>query len=84
VPNMLIHDGILIEAITEEQIAQTKEIMLAAGREVCGGLQIDVDEDQRLDHGKRYRDKRKAAQYMWRTMMEALEEVGAIPEGPLP
>jgi DNA polymerase family A len=84
VPNMLIHDGILIEARNEEQIAQTKEIMRAAGREVCNGLDIGVDIDQRLDCGERYRDKRKAAKYMWRTMMEVLQEVGAIPEGPLP
>jgi DNA polymerase I-like protein with 3'-5' exonuclease and polymerase domains len=84
VPNMLIHDGILIKARNEEQIKQTEEIMRVAGREVCDGLEIGVDEDQRLDRGKRYRDKRKAAQYMWRTMMEVLQEVGAIPEGPLP
>jgi hypothetical protein len=84
VPNMLIHDGILIEAHNEEQIKQTEEIMRVAGREVCDGLEIGVDEDQRLDHGKRYRDKRRAARDMWRTMMEVLQEVGAIPEGPLP
>jgi DNA polymerase I len=84
VPNMLIHDGILIEAHNEEQIKQTEEIMRVAGREVCDGLEIGVDEDQRLDHGKRYRDKRRAARDMWRTMMEVLQEVGAIPEGPFP
>ena len=84
VPNMLIHDGILIEAHNAEQIAQTKEIMLAAGREVCNGLEVGVDEAQRLERGERYRDKRPAAQSMWRTMMEVLQEVGAIPGGPLP
>ncbi len=84
VPNMLIHDGILIEAQNEEQIKQTKEIMLTAGCETCNGLEIGVDIDQRLDHGKRYVDKRKAAKDMWRTMMEVLQEVGALPEGPLP
>jgi DNA polymerase I len=84
VPNMLVHDGILIETNNEEQIKQAAEIMRVAGREVCDGLEIGVDEDQRLDHGKRYRDKRKAAKYMWHTMMEVLQEVGAIPEGPLP
>jgi hypothetical protein len=81
---MLVHDGILIETNNEEQIKQAAEIMRVAGREVCDGLEIGVDEDQRLDHGKRYRDKRKAAKYMWHTMMEVLQEVGAIPEGPLP
>jgi DNA polymerase I len=84
VPNMLIHDGILIEAHDEEQIAQTKDIMRAAGRETCNGLEIGVDEDQRLVHGARYRDKRPVAKKMWATMMTALQEVGAIPKGPLP
>jgi DNA polymerase-1 len=84
VPNMLIHDGILIEARDKEQIEQTKEIMRAAGREVCNGLEIGVDIDQKLERGARYRDKRPAAKDMWRTMMEVLQEIGALPEGPLP
>ena len=84
VPNMLIHDGILLEVSTEEEIEHAKEIMRWAGREVCGGFEIGVDEDQRLVRGARYRDKRPVAKEMWRTMMEALQAVGAIPEGELP
>jgi DNA polymerase I len=76
VPNMLIHDGILIEARNEEEIRQTIEIMKAAGRDVCDGLEIGVDIDQRLEHGARYRDKRPVAQKMWQTIMDALREIG--------
>jgi DNA polymerase-1 len=84
IPNMLIHDGVLIEATDEAQIEQAKEIMLAAGWEVCGGFEIGVDIDQRLEDGARYRDKRPVAEKMWRTMMKALQAVGAIPKGELP
>jgi DNA polymerase I len=84
VPDMLIHDGVLIEARDEAEIEQAKEIMRAAGREVCGGFEIGVDIDQRMAGGGRYRDKRPVAQAMWRTMMEALQAVGAIPDGALP
>jgi DNA polymerase I len=84
IPSMLIHDGILVEAQSEEQIQQTIEIMKAAGREVCDGLEIGVDVDQRLEHGARYRDGRPVAQQMWQTIMEALQEIGAIPPGPIP
>jgi hypothetical protein len=80
VPNMLIHDGILIEARNEEEIATTIEIMKAAGRDVCDGFEIGVDIDQRLEHGARYRDKRPMAQKMWRTIMDTLREVGVKPE----
>ena len=38
VPIMLVHDGILFELDTEEQVAHAKEIMRIAGTEVCGGL----------------------------------------------
>jgi DNA polymerase-1 len=84
VPNMLIHDGVLIEARSEEEIECAKEIMRAAGREVCGGFEIGVDVDQRLERGARYRDKRPVAMAMWKTMMEALQAVGAISDGELP
>jgi len=84
IPSMLIHDGILIEARNEEQVEHTIDIMKAAGRDVCDGLEIGVDVDQRLVNGARYEDKRPVAQKMWRTMMEALQEIGAIPRGPLP
>jgi hypothetical protein len=84
IPSMLIHDGILIEARNEEQVEHTIEIMKAAGRDVCDGLEIGVDIDQRLENGARYRDKRPVAKQMWETMMLALQEIGAIPEGPFP
>jgi DNA polymerase I len=80
VPCMLIHDGILFELDTEEQLDRAKEIMRAAGREVCGGLEIGVDADQVLRGGKRYSDKRPVAKKMWTTIMNALREVGALPK----
>jgi hypothetical protein len=81
---MLIHDGVLIEARNEEQVEHAIAIMKAAGRDVCDGLEIGVDVDQWLENGARYRDKRPVAKQMWETMMLALQEIGAIPEGPLP
>jgi DNA polymerase I len=80
VPNMLVHDGILIEARNAEEIERTVEIMKAAGRDVCGGFEIGVDVDQMLEHGARYQDKRAVAKAMWNTIMKALEEVGAMPK----
>jgi DNA polymerase-1 len=80
VPNMLIHDGILLELDNEEQIAQAIDIMRAAGREVCDGFEIGVDIDQKLVGGARYRDKRPVAKQMWDTIMDALEAVGALPK----
>ena len=78
VPNMLVHDGILIEARSEEEIKHTIEIMKAAGRDVCDGFEIGVDVDQRLERGARYRDKRPVAQKMWKTIMDVLREIGAL------
>jgi DNA polymerase I-like protein with 3'-5' exonuclease and polymerase domains len=78
VPIMLVHDGILFELDSEEQVAHAKEIMRAAGTEVCGGLEIGVDEDQKLIGGKRYRDKRPVAIRMWDTVMATLAEIGAL------
>jgi DNA polymerase-1 len=76
VPNMLIHDGILLEVDNSEQIEAAKEAMQWAGREVCDGMMIDVDVDQKLEHGARYRDKRPVAKEMWAAMMRALQTVG--------
>jgi hypothetical protein len=76
---MLIHDGILFELDTEEQVEHAKEIMRAAARDVLSGFEIGVDEDQKLINGARYADKRDVAKEMWRTIMEALKEVGALP-----
>jgi DNA polymerase-1 len=84
IPNMLIHDGILLEVHGDEQVKQAIDIMTAAGRDVCDGLEIGVDVDQRLENGARYRDKRPVAKKMWETMMLALQEIGAIPQGPIP
>ena len=78
VPNMLIHDGILLEVRNKEEIAHAIEIMKQAGRDVCSGLEIGVDVDQMLEHGARYRDKRPVAQKMWDTIMQTLAEIGAI------
>ena len=76
VPCMLIHDGILLEVDNAEQIATAMEIMRWAGREVCDGMTIDVDVDQRLERGARYRDKRPVAQQMWAALMRALQTIG--------
>lgn len=81
VPNMLVHDGVLLEVKNEEQIAQAKEIMRKAGMEVCNGLEIGVDVDQKLVNGARYRDKRPVAKKMWETMMCTLQDIKAIPKG---
>jgi len=81
VPSMLVHDAVLLETQDQRQIEEARQIMLAAGREICGGFEIGVDVDLL---GSRFRDKREAAQKMWRTMMEALQEVGAIPRGEIP
>jgi hypothetical protein len=79
-PNMLIHDGLLLEVRDREQIAEAIEIMKAAGRDVCNGLEIGVDVDQLLENGARYQDKRPMAKAMWDTMMRTLARVRAIPE----
>jgi hypothetical protein len=82
IPSMLIHDGILIEARDDEQIEQAIEIMRGAGTEVCNGVEIGVDIDQKLQDGKRFCDKRPVAQAMWRTIMGALREAGVdVDEG---
>ena len=39
--------------------------MRKAGTEVCSGLEIGVDEDQKLIGGQRYRDKRPVAKRIW-------------------
>jgi hypothetical protein len=80
VPSMLVHDGILFELDTEEQVQHAIEIMQMAGREVCGGLELGVDIDQKLLEGKRYCDKRPVAIKMWDVIMGVLRELGSIPE----
>jgi DNA polymerase-1 len=79
VPVMLIHDGILLEVEDQEQLDHAKEIMRAAGRDVCDGFDIGVDEDQVLRGGARYADKRPMAKKMWTTIMAALETVRTVP-----
>jgi hypothetical protein len=78
IPSMLVHDGILLELDTEAQIEMVKEIMRSAGQDVCNGLEVGVDVDQKLIGGARYRDKRPVASKMWDTVMGTLELVGAI------
>src|SRR5262249_62378675 len=80
VPSMLVHDGILLEVETKEQIAQAINIMRAAGRDVCNGFEVDVDIDQLLEHGARYADKRPVAQKMWATIVRTLENIDVIPK----
>jgi DNA polymerase I len=84
VPCMLVHDGILFEARSMDQVEHAKQIMRDAGRDVCRGLEIAADTDQELHNGARYRDKRSVAQRMWTTMMQTLQKIGALPEGSLP
>jgi hypothetical protein len=79
VPSMLVHDGILLELDSHEQIETVMEIMRSAGRDVCDGLEIGVDVDQKLVDGARYRDKRPVAIKMWDTVMGTLEAIRAIP-----
>lgn len=78
VPCMLVHDGILFELDNEEQVQHAIEIMRNAGKELCGGLEIGVDVDQKLIGGARYRDKRPMAVKMWDTIMDVLVEIGAL------
>jgi DNA polymerase I len=84
VPSMLVHDGILLEVESREQIDQAIEIMRKAGAETCRGLEVGADVDQLLEHGARYRDKRDLAKKMWATMMGVLQRIGALPPGELP
>jgi DNA polymerase I-like protein with 3'-5' exonuclease and polymerase domains len=79
VPNMLVHDGVLLEAQNKEQKAQAIEIMRGAGRDVCDGLEVGVDVDQDLEHGARYQDKRDVAKHMWATVMRTLRTIKALP-----
>jgi hypothetical protein len=78
VPSMLVHDGILFELDSEEQVQHASEIMHTAGRDVCGGFEVGVDEDQKLIGGARYRDKRPVALSMWNTVMATLQAIGAL------
>ena len=79
VPSMLVHDAVLLEATSEEQIAAAVEIMKGAGRDTCGGFEIGVDVEYMK--GGRFTDKRDMAVKMWGTIMQALQAVGALPEG---
>ena len=79
VPIMLIHDGILFEETDPRRMEEAREIMRAAGRLVCNGLEIGVDADPPLVGGARYRDKRPVAKAMWNTVMNVLIEIGALP-----
>jgi DNA polymerase I len=82
VPSMLVHDAVLLELDNEEQVAHAVEIMKSAGRDVCNGFDIGVDVERMKDG--RFRDKRLVAKKMWATVMQALQAVGALPEGTIP
>ena len=77
-PIMLVHDGILFELDSEEQVQHAAEIMRVAGADVCDGLAIGVDQDQKLLNGTRYQDKRPLAKKMWATVTGTLIEMGAL------
>jgi hypothetical protein len=79
IPCMLVHDGVLLEVENLEQASHAREIMRAVGRDVCRGFEVDVDDDQVLEHGAHYQDKRPVAKKMWATVMDALQAVGALP-----
>ena len=53
IPSMLVHDAVLLEADSEEQIAQAVEIMERAGADVCNGFKIGVDVE-RMKIGGRF------------------------------
>jgi hypothetical protein len=78
VPIMLVHDAILLEESNSERIEQAREIMLAVGRDVCGGFTIDAEIDQKLTNGARYADKREVAKKMWAAIEDVLTAVGAL------
>ena len=78
IPNMLIHDGILLEVRNKAEIAAAMDVMKAAGRDACNGFEIGVDVDQILQHGARYQDKRPVAKKMWDVIMLTLEEIGVL------
>jgi hypothetical protein len=78
VPIMTIHDGILFEETDPGKLEHAIEIMRQAGREICDGLEIGVDIDQKVVGGARYRDKRPMAVRMWATIMNVLKEIGAL------
>jgi DNA polymerase I len=93
VPVMLIHDGILFEESNPKKLVDAREIMLQAGQDVCNGFEIGVDYSaigfdpatgkitkKIIGPGERYRDKRQVAQKLWATVMDALEDIGALPK----
>jgi hypothetical protein len=80
VPNMLVHDAVLIEVDTDEQLHFVKEEMRRAGRDVCNGLDIGASADQVLRAGARYRDSRPVAIKLWNAIVTKLNELGALPE----
>jgi hypothetical protein len=80
VPIMLIHDGILFEETEPEKIEQATEIMRNAGRDVCGGFEVGVDLDKRIDGGEHYHDKRPMAVKMYTTIENTIEAIGAMPK----
>jgi hypothetical protein len=56
--------------------------MRAVGREVCDGVDVDVDIGwSTLKAGdQRYGDKRPMAKAMWETIEDVLRAIGALPK----
>ena len=81
IPIMLVHDGILFEEADLKKIEEAREIMRAAGREICDGINVGVDLDwSTAKTGPRYRDKRPLAKSMWEAIMDVLRALGALKE----
>ena len=73
-PIMLVHDGILLEETDAEKIEHAKEIMRAAGRDVCGGFEIGVDVDQMLKSAApATATSAPWPKKMWATIMDVLQ-----------
>jgi DNA polymerase I len=80
VPAMLVHDAILLEVDNLEQIAHAKQIMQQAGRDVCHGLDVGVDgDDKPLMSGMHYADQREDAKRLWGVMVQTLDMVRTAP-----
>jgi hypothetical protein len=80
IPNMLVHDALLVEVSNIKQLRFIEDEMRRAGRDVCNGLNIGASADQVLRNGDRYRDKRPVAIKLWNAIVGKLHELGALSE----
>lgn len=73
-PIMLVHDGILFEETDREKVEEAREVMSAAGQEVCHGFEIGVDIEEVFEGNKRrYEDPR--GMDIWETINNTLNRV---------